>query len=79
MQSADASNAFIESFNSRLRDESLNAHWFTSMRDAEHRIEAWRVEYNTEHSHSSLGHLTPAEYAARFTPSAPAELTRLSA
>jgi putative transposase len=72
-------NAFIESFNSRLRDESLNEHWFTSMRDAARKIEAWRVAYNTEHSHSSLGRLTPAEYAARFTLSAPAEITRLSA
>lgn len=72
-------NAFIESFNSRLRDECLNEQWFTSLLDAQVKIEAFRLEYITEHSHSSLGGLTPAEYAARFTPSAPAELTRLSA
>lgn len=72
-------NAFIESFNSRLRDESLNEQWFLSLPDAQVKIERWRIEYNTEHSHSSLGGLTPAEYAARFTPSAHADLTRLSA
>lgn len=72
-------NAFIESFNSRLRDECLNEHYFTSMPDARVKIERFRIDYLTEHSHSSLGGLTPAEYAARFTPSAPAEPTRLSA
>ena len=72
-------NAFIESFNSRMRDECLNEHCFTSLVDAQVKIEAFRLEYLTEHSHSSLGGLTPAEYAARFTPSASAEVTRLSA
>ena len=56
-------NAFIESFNGRFRDECLNEHWFRSVEDAKSRIEAWRCEYNTERPHSSLGHLTPAEYA----------------
>lgn len=72
-------NAFIESFNSRLRDECLNEEWFTSLIDAQVKVERFRLEYHAEHSHSSLGGLTPTEYAARFTPSAPAELTRLSA
>ncbi len=39
-------NAFIESFNSRLRDECLNVHQFTSIEDAKTKIEAWRVDYN---------------------------------
>lgn len=72
-------NAFIESFNSRLRDECLNEQWFTSLVDAQVKILIFRVEYQTEHSHGSLRGLTPTEYAARFTPSAPAEDTRLSA
>lgn len=72
-------NAFIESFNSRLRDECLNEQWFTSLVDAQVKVEAFRLEYHMEHSHSGLGGLTPAEYGARFTPSAPAEITRLSA
>ncbi len=61
------------------RDECLNEHYCTSLTDAQVKIERFRIEYETEHSHSSLGRLTPAEYAARFTPSASAEVTRLSA
>src|SRR5690606_16245557 len=58
-------NAFIESFNGRLRDECLNVHQFTSIDDAKAKIEAWRVDYNQRRPHSSLGHLTPNEYVAR--------------
>jgi putative transposase len=56
-------NAFIESFNGRLRDECLNVHQFISIEDAKAKIEAWRVDYNQRRPHSSLGHLTPNEYA----------------
>jgi putative transposase len=56
-------NAFIESFNGRLRDECLNVHQFTSIEDARTKIEAWRIDYNQRRPHSSLGHLTPNEYA----------------
>lgn len=64
-------NAFIESFNGRLRDECLNANEFTSIEDARQRIEAWREDYNHHRPHSSLGHLTPIEFAlqGRETPS----------
>lgn len=58
-------NAYIESFNGRLRDECLNVHQFTSIEDAQAKIEAWRVNYNQRRPHSSLGHLTPNEYAQR--------------
>ena len=58
-------NAFIESFNGRLRDECLNLHQFTSIEDAKTKIEAWRIDYNQRRPHSSLGHLTPDEYAQR--------------
>ena len=57
-------NAFIESFNSRLRDECLNAHWFLSLADARAKIETWRRDYNESRPHTSLGWLTPVEYAA---------------
>ena len=49
-------NAFIESFNGRLRDECLNVHQFTSIEHARALIEAWRVDYNQRRPHSSLGH-----------------------
>jgi putative transposase len=56
-------NAFIESFNGRLRDECLNQHWFLSLRDAQHTIEAWRVRYNTARPHRGLHGRTPMQYA----------------
>ena len=58
-------NAFIESFNGRLRDECLNVHQFTSMAEAQDIIEAWRLDYNQRRPHSSLGHLTPNEFVAQ--------------
>ena len=58
-------NAYIESFNGKFRDECLNEHWFLTMTQARRAIEIWRVEYNTQRPHSSLGDLTPEEYAER--------------
>jgi putative transposase len=56
-------NAFIESFNSRLRDECLNEHVFLSLTEARQIIEAWRYDYNHRRPHGSLGALTPNEFA----------------
>jgi putative transposase len=58
-------NAYIESFNGKFRDECLNEHWFVTMAQARRSIESWRIEYNTERPHSSLGDLTPEEFAER--------------
>jgi putative transposase len=55
-------NAFIESFNGRLRDECLNQHWFLSLADARRIIEAWRISYNTARPHRGLRGLTPEQY-----------------
>jgi len=55
-------NAFIESFNGRLRDECLNVQQFSSIADAREKIEAWRLDYNQRRPHGSLGHLTPNEF-----------------
>ena len=60
-------NAYIESFNGRLRDECLNEHWFTSVAHAQAIIEAWRREYNEERPKRGLGGLTPAAYARQLT------------
>ena len=58
-------NAFVESFNGRFRDECLNQQWFVTLADAQCIIEAWRQDYNTIRLHSSLGNLTPVEFARR--------------
>jgi putative transposase len=60
-------NAYIESFNGRLRDECLNANWFTSLSDARRKIETWRKDYNEQRPHSSLNYLPPAEFARTAT------------
>lgn len=57
-------NAFIESFNSRFRQECLNQHWFLSLEDAQEKVECWRQDYNEYRPHSSLGNRTPEEFAA---------------
>lgn len=59
-------NAYIESFNGRLRDECLNEHWFTSVAHAQVVIEIWRREYNEERPKKGLGGLTPAAYARQL-------------
>lgn len=56
-------NAFIESFNGKLRSECLNQHWFTSLSDAKEKIEQWREDYNEARPHASLGYLAPVEFA----------------
>jgi putative transposase len=56
-------NAFIESFNSRLRDECLNEHVFLTLAQARATIDAWRQDYNHLRPHGSLGALTPTEFA----------------
>ncbi len=55
-------NAYIESFNGRLRDECLNEHWFLSLPHARQIIEEWRIDYNRDRPHSSLGNLSPEEF-----------------
>ncbi len=57
-------NAYGESFNSRLRDEFLNQEIFTSLTEAQVLAEQHRVFHNLDRPHSSLGYLTPAEFAA---------------
>jgi putative transposase len=71
-------NAFIESFNGRLRDECLNGHQFASLGEAQAIIEAWRVDYNTRRPHSSLGHLTPSEFIGQRQGEQDAENARCS-
>jgi putative transposase len=56
-------NAFVESFNGRLRDECLNENWFADLQEARTKIGMWRIDYNEVRPHSALGNRTPTEYA----------------
>ena len=64
-------NPFIESFNGRLRQECLNQHWFQDLLEAAETVEAWRIDYNEQRPHSSLGDRTPKEFAAWFAQATP--------
>lgn len=59
-------NAFIESFNGKLRDECLNESWFMSLKEARSTIEKWRRDYNLYRPHRSLGQLTPKEFIDKW-------------
>jgi len=59
-------NAYIESFNGKLRDECLNDNWFLSLDDARETIEAWRMDYNRQRPHSSLDNMAPWEFREKF-------------
>jgi len=61
-------NAFIESFNGRLRDELLNETLFGSLAHARAALAAWQIDYNTVRPHSSLRNLPPADYAKLSVP-----------
>ena len=59
-------NGVDESFNGKFRDECLSLEWFRSRAEARVVIESWRRHFNTVRPHSSLGYLTPAEFAAKL-------------
>ena len=62
-------NAFIESFNGKLRDECLNSHVFGSVTEAQEILDAWRDDYNLVRPHSSLQDRTPAAVGAMWVDS----------
>jgi len=64
-------NAWIESFNSRFRDELLNGWQFDSLREARVIIEDWRIDYNWQRPHTAHGDLTPSEFATNWTTNPP--------
>lgn len=70
-------NALIESFNARFRQECLNEHWFLSMDDAQEKVESWRKDYNANRPHSSIGNISPLEFASRYLPAPFATLQSL--
>ena len=76
-------NAYIESFNGRFRDECLNENWFLTLEHARGIIEKWRIDYNNERPHSSLGYLTPEEFirqeSVKFSTGIPVEAGLINA
>jgi putative transposase len=70
-------NGAVESFNGKFRDECLSLEWFLSRAQAKIVIEAWRKHFNEVRPHSSIGYLTPAEFAAKLkqNDAAPASAT----
>ena len=58
-------NGFVESFNGSFRDECLNETLFSSVRQARQQITEWKEDYNQERPHSSLGNITPIEFAMK--------------
>jgi putative transposase len=68
-------NGVTESFNGKFRDECLSLEWFRSRTEAKIIIETWRRHYNEVRPHSSLGYLTPNEFAAQRESAAPHHAT----
>jgi putative transposase len=62
-------NAFVESFNGTFRAECLNAHWFSSLTEAQRIVETWHGEYNESRPHRALGDRTPNEFAKKIAAS----------
>ena len=60
-------NAYIESFNGKVRQECLNQHWFLSLADAQERIDTWRRDYNELRPHSALENQPPSDFAKFFS------------
>ena len=68
-------NAYIESFNGKLRDECLNEHWFSTLARARTTVEAWRDDYNGVRPHSAVGNLTPDQFVRQINGQSPAGLS----
>ncbi len=66
LKTLEEENGYIESFNDKLRDECLNREVFRNGREAQAIVENWRQEYNNYRPHSSLGYLTPSEFARQY-------------
>lgn len=59
-------NGYIESFNGRFRAECLDQEWFGSLHQARQIIEEWRISYNSQRPHSSLGYLPPDVWTENY-------------
>ena len=59
-------NAFVERQNGSIRRGLLNAYLFSSLAEVRIMAEEWRMDYNLERPHKSLGYLSPARYAEKY-------------
>ena len=59
-------NAFIERKNGSIRRELLNAYMFTTLQEFRDYCEEWRIDYNTQRPHKSLGYLPPVMFAEQW-------------
>jgi len=71
-------NAFIESFNARVRDEVLIPYRFRTIFEFNDTAEAWRLEYITTHPHQGLDGKTPEEFLALYETNAAPQLSMAS-
>jgi putative transposase len=60
-------NAWVESYNGRMRDEHLNGQLFDTLFEAQVLNEAWRIDYNVNRPHSAHGWRSPAEFAEQWS------------
>ena len=70
-------NAYIESFNGKLRQECLDQHWFKSIDEARKKIELWRLDYNRRRPHSSLKDVPPEEFLQEWRRPEPLRLAAI--
>ncbi len=61
-------NGLVESCNGSFRNECLNETLFSSLVQARAAIAAWKEDYNRNRPHSSLGNITPSEFARKMAP-----------
>ena len=59
-------NAYIESFNGKVRQECLNLYWFNSLKEVETALDLWKIEYNMERPHSSLNNQSPYDFVNQY-------------
>lgn len=59
-------NAFVERQNGSIRRGLLNAYLFSSLAEVRIMAEEWRMDYNLERPHKSLGYLSPFRYAEKY-------------
>jgi len=68
-------NAYIERFNRTYREEVLSLYLFETLEEVRERTYWWRITYNEERPHDSLGSLTPAEYAEKYAENSTLQLS----